>query len=326
MRPDHGTACARRLSSCDIAALASRCGYAYAGHYGGEASASNDAVVHGVLEHCDLGNGLLIVAADAQADCTVRAEAVFPAGLTLGVCLRGAVEGIFSARTRISLETGRCIAMHMRDPVSMSGLVQSGKGGRMLSIRGTPEWLEAAQVPVPQAGSASLRVQPFELPPGLPQIAEGLFSPALTGPLRKLMAEGCALTLISHAGQACGMRTGLSVRDRIRMTRVREIIEADPFADYSLASLAGEAGVGLSTLKHHFPRAYGKTVFEFLRDRRLESAYQALNSGRWTVSEAAYAVGFSHPSSFSTAFKRKFGFPPRQYTPRKTDPHVFGRE
>jgi transcriptional regulator GlxA family with amidase domain len=49
---------------------------------------------------------------------------------------------------------------------------------------------------------------------------------------------------------------------------------------------------------------------ELLRTARLNRAYQLLITTEKTVSEVAYAVGFSAPSYFTKCFKEEYGVLP----------------
>ncbi len=49
---------------------------------------------------------------------------------------------------------------------------------------------------------------------------------------------------------------------------------------------------------------------EYLRDQRLRHAHQLLEGGAGSISEVAYAAGFDSLSSFTRAFKARYGIPP----------------
>jgi AraC-like DNA-binding protein len=70
--------------------------------------------------------------------------------------------------------------------------------------------------------------------------------------------------------------------------------------------------MSVSSLKAKFPLAVGQSVFGFLRSQRLERARRGLQYEGWTVKQAAYFVGYAHPSNFATAYRRKFGAAPRE--------------
>lgn len=62
--------------------------------------------------------------------------------------------------------------------------------------------------------------------------------------------------------------------------------------------------------------ATGEGVAQYIRRRRLETAKSMLAAApqrRQTISEIAYAVGFSDPTQFSRAFRKTFGIPPSDY-------------
>ena len=51
---------------------------------------------------------------------------------------------------------------------------------------------------------------------------------------------------------------------------------------------------------------------DLLRSHRMEQACLMLKKG-YTVSETAYATGFSDPAHFSKMFKKRFGTSPSEY-------------
>jgi AraC-like DNA-binding protein len=71
---------------------------------------------------------------------------------------------------------------------------------------------------------------------------------------------------------------------------------------------------------HHFHRlfkaTYGLTPAAYARERRLQRAHLMLSLRQASATEACTATGFSSLSSFSRAFKSRFGYPPGQ-TPAK---------
>ena len=60
-----------------------------------------------------------------------------------------------------------------------------------------------------------------------------------------------------------------------------------------------------------------KTVFQFLNDYRLDVARQMLGKGGAKVNDAAYHIGYTNPSHFIAAFKKKFGITPKKYLTAK---------
>jgi AraC family transcriptional regulator, transcriptional activator of the genes for pyochelin and ferripyochelin receptors len=81
----------------------------------------------------------------------------------------------------------------------------------------------------------------------------------------------------------------------------------------SLLELARLVGLNDYTLKRGFKQVFGKTVFGYLHDYRMEQAQQLLSSGEMKVEEVAQMVGYSDLSAFGRAFRKKFGVSPRNY-------------
>lgn len=52
---------------------------------------------------------------------------------------------------------------------------------------------------------------------------------------------------------------------------------------------------------------------EFIRNIRLDKSCEFLKSGKYSINEVAYLVGFNSPSYFTRCFKNKFGISPSEY-------------
>ena len=108
-------------------------------------------------------------------------------------------------------------------------------------------------------------------------------------------------------------RGGLQPQPRFRAGTVeriyqpREILLSRLANPPSLLELAQLVGVSDRTLQRGFQRLFGTTVFGYLTDRRMEQAKRWLREGNCTVLQVAIMTGYSNPTHFSVAFKRKFG-------------------
>jgi len=98
--------------------------------------------------------------------------------------------------------------------------------------------------------------------------------------------------------------------------RVKRFL-AENFADESLSVdvICREQNVSVRTLNRMFA-ADGTTPMLWLRSRRLASARAMLGEGRvQSVTEAAFACGFSDVSYFGRCFRQEFGITPKQAMP-----------
>lgn len=81
----------------------------------------------------------------------------------------------------------------------------------------------------------------------------------------------------------------------------------------SLEFIASKLNMSISSLQRKFKAAFGITVFDYIRQRRLEIAKTAMINQGLSVGEAAYLAGYKHPSNFVTAFKKRFSLTPSEF-------------
>jgi AraC family transcriptional regulator, transcriptional activator of the genes for pyochelin and ferripyochelin receptors len=80
----------------------------------------------------------------------------------------------------------------------------------------------------------------------------------------------------------------------------------------TLTGLAQITGINEFKLKKGFKEIFGATAFEYLTNYKMEIAKSKLSQKQTTISQLAYELGYSSPQHFSTAFKNKFGYSPKQ--------------
>lgn len=90
----------------------------------------------------------------------------------------------------------------------------------------------------------------------------------------------------------------------------REILVENWANPCSLIELARKVGINDFKLKKGFKQKFGTTVFEFLADIKMEKSMELLRNTEMTITDIAYTVGYQHPTAFTAAFNKKFGFPP----------------
>ncbi|MFL6601906.1 MAG: helix-turn-helix transcriptional regulator [Steroidobacteraceae bacterium] len=80
----------------------------------------------------------------------------------------------------------------------------------------------------------------------------------------------------------------------------------------TIRQLARSIGMAETALTRGFKSVYGETIFEFSLRCRMQHALTLLRDHRCSVDKVSEAVGYSHPTSFATAFRRYFGMKPIQ--------------
>lgn len=111
--------------------------------------------------------------------------------------------------------------------------------------------------------------------------------------------------------QSCPFLNNEANVDKIK--KAKQLIINNMAEPPSLQEISNEIGLSISNLKEGFKHIYGKSVFNFLFDYKMEYARKQLLSNTYNVSEISDMVGYSTASHFITAFKKKYGTTPKQY-------------
>lgn len=102
----------------------------------------------------------------------------------------------------------------------------------------------------------------------------------------------------------------LSKSDIEKIYYVHEYLLTDISRCYTLDQLARKAGTNEFVLKKGFREIFGKPVYQYLLQRRMEKAMDLLLSTHLPVREIAMLVGYEDASAFTRAFKRVFSLLP----------------
>ena len=271
----------------------------------------------GELATRQLPCGLKLCTCDFTALRDSVHEALVPRALFIALAIDG-VPGDYALDTgqAMPLPPGGAMMIATRDGARMSGRYRSDQYFRSMVVQAHPDAIADGELAsridklLTSTTSARLGVDHRAL-----RLAGQLSRPPPSGPVGNLLIESCALELLARCllqADADGPRPAppVSRKDRERVWLVREILTAAPDCTHHLSDLAREAGMSVTSLKTKFPAVFGQPVFEYLRDVRMERARQGLEQEGWTVSQAAYFVGYRHASNFSTAFRRRFRVSP----------------
>ncbi len=102
-----------------------------------------------------------------------------------------------------------------------------------------------------------------------------------------------------------------TIRDKDKLYEVQAFLMMRLSSPPSLSEIAKTIGINEYQLKKGFKELFGTTVFGFIADQRLESAYQLLLHTDKTVFEVSVELGYATPQHFNNAFKKKFGITPK---------------
>jgi transcriptional regulator GlxA family with amidase domain len=97
-----------------------------------------------------------------------------------------------------------------------------------------------------------------------------------------------------------------------RVHRAADMASACYFDEITLNDLARSACLSQNHFLRSFKRVFHCTPHQYLTELRLQRAFSLLKSGRRSVTNVCYDVGFQSPSSFSSLFRKRFGAPPSE--------------
>jgi transcriptional regulator GlxA family with amidase domain len=98
--------------------------------------------------------------------------------------------------------------------------------------------------------------------------------------------------------------------------KVQEFIEKNYAEKLAVDDLSSQFGIGRRTFERRFKKATNNTIIEYIQRVKIEAAKKQLESGRKTVSEIMYDVGYSDTKAFRDVFRKVTGMSPVDYRSR----------
>lgn len=103
----------------------------------------------------------------------------------------------------------------------------------------------------------------------------------------------------------------LRIEDYETLAEVNDFIVSNLSRHYTIQDLAHKARTNERKLKTSFRQVYGLGIYAYLKSERMKQAKFYLETTDKSVLEIARLVGYRSMSSFSTAFRKQYGIPPR---------------
>jgi AraC-like DNA-binding protein len=132
--------------------------------------------------------------------------------------------------------------------------------------------------------------------------------------LAKLSEVLFAETLRAYIGMLPPQQTGwlAGARD-FEVGKTLALMHRNPAHQWTLASLAKEAGISRSVLAERFRHYLNEPPMAYLTRWRLQLGAQMLSSTNYSVAQIAEEVGYESEAAFNRAFKREFTLPPARF-------------
>lgn len=223
---------------------------------------------------------------------------------------------------------------HHPPDVELTEWTEPAAHERMVAISVRPESLlallddQAATVPDalrPMVATANDRDVPVLQVPMIAEafeLATRLIDNPYSGSLALVYTEALATQLLCVALGAVGRLAGgpseqYTEREIRSLHTARALLMRELSKPPTIPQVARTAGINETTLKRGFKALFGETVFEFSLRCRMQQALALFRERGLSVAEVAHAVGYSHQTSFATAFRRHFGLRPKDVRRRR---------
>lgn len=155
---------------------------------------------------------------------------------------------------------------------------------------------------------------------GLVRLGSELRTPRFAGGLRKLHTDSCVLEAVTDLVRLLldvpGKPAEMTTRAFHRVRDAKEMIEADLAAPPSVEQICKALAINATSFRRQFRCVYGVSMFEYLRERRLDVARLLLQETDFPVADIAFRVGFTNSGAFAMAYRRRHGHPPSNERPR----------
>lgn len=275
----------------------------------------------------ELRPGLRLHCEDGCDSCDWTAQAQIDTGLRLVVLLEGQVDVSYGL-TQLALAhrgAGATAALvSVAEPEQFARRARQGVYSRRISLNLGPQWLaqagggEAMGLELSRFMHQHLATKHWQLSARASAIAEQIVHPPAMVPLLQHMyLESHVLELVADAlGGLCAAEppaAGMALlpREHQRLRELQTFLDSGQADALSLDAIARQVGINANSLQRQFRAVFGTTVFDYLREARLQRARQALERDGITVGQAAMVAGYTSAANFATAYRRRFGLAPK---------------
>ncbi|MFD1143309.1 helix-turn-helix transcriptional regulator [Larkinella insperata] len=157
----------------------------------------------------------------------------------------------------------------------------------------------------------------FPITGRMKQILAELRECPYVGSLKKLFVTAKVMELLAlQIDQMMAeppVASGLKKADVDKLHAVRDLLTQNLHAPYSIEQLARMVGLNRTKLQEGFKELFQTTVFGYLTDCRMQQARELILTGSYeTIAEVSNLIGYKNHQHFTVAFKKKFGYLPRE--------------
>lgn len=153
----------------------------------------------------------------------------------------------------------------------------------------------------------------FKIPPHVNMHLFESMSEQLSGPIRKLQSQTKVLEYLTSLAHFVLNKKTFSDDGDIKSKIIQQL--HDDLTNQmgkipNMDELAPQYGLSARVLNEEFRKVYGKSIYSYMSDLRLNEAHEALIKSDAPMKSIAMNLGYSHVNHFICAFGKKFGYSP----------------
>jgi AraC family transcriptional activator of pyochelin receptor len=157
----------------------------------------------------------------------------------------------------------------------------------------------------------------YPITPQMKQILSEMRACPYAGVIKRIFLEAkvCELLTLQIDQMTAGktIQSSLKKADVDKLHEVKELLLQNLNDPFSIEQLARMVGLNRTKLQEGFKEVFKNTVFGYLTDQRMERAKDLIMNGQYeTIAEVSNLIGYKNHQHFTVAFKKKFGYLPRE--------------
>lgn len=130
--------------------------------------------------------------------------------------------------------------------------------------------------------------------------------------IKGLLCEAFAMILYGHR-QELTKFVPENLQELERLEKMLNYLNMHFTEVISLQDLADQVHLSREVCCRLFKKMTGKTITGYLEEYRVNKSFSLVQSGQYSMTQITEMVGFSNPSRFASAFRKRFGCNPGEY-------------
>lgn len=285
----------------------------------------NHTILKGRIHNVECTSNLSIHMTDMIEVREHQAKAILEPAVTFSLILKGYVEGTIGGQNFVLDGSVKPMGYMwaMNEPMLWIRNIHKDMHVRKINISVDREWLldqvsleedDAQMIDyLSQLLQSHISIHDWVPSKRALALAEQLLQPSNESRfIQRLHVESRALEILCEALKALFKDQDMTAETNTnpKAQIIRSYLEDHIEDELNLNGIARSIGMAVNSMQRSFKATYSMTVMDYIRERRLEVAKEAIERDGLSIAQAAHKARYNSPANFATAFKRVYGFSP----------------